>query len=108
MGEVREKLCSKAYNGTVPTFKFLSGLTVEFKSVYPNKKLNDTKTREKTREKIIDLIKEDATITTKELAEALDITSKGVEWHIQKLKKEGILNRIGAKKGGYWEVLDVR
>jgi len=93
---------SKAYNGTVPKFKFLNGLTVEFVSNYPNKRLGD---KEKTREKIIDLIKEDATITTQELAEILEITPKGVEWQIQKLKKEGVLSRVGAKKGGKWVVL---
>jgi len=92
---------SKAYNGTVPKFKFLNGLMVEFASNYPNKRLSDRKTREK----IIDLIKEDATITTQELSEVLEITPKGVEWQIQKLKKEGILSRVGAKKGGRWEVL---
>ena len=61
--------------------------------------------RKKLREKIIDLIKEDDIITTHELAEALEITSKGIEWQIQKLKKEGALKRIGAKKGGRWEML---
>ncbi len=93
----------------MPTFEFLGGLTVEFGSNYPNKKLGDKeKTREKTREKIINLINEDATITTQELAEILNITPKGVEWQIGKLKKEGILKRVGARKGGYWEVLDAR
>jgi len=51
---------------------------------------------------------EDTTITTQELADFLNITQKAIEWQIQKLKKEGILRRVGAKKGGVWEVLDVK
>ena len=39
-----------------------------------------------------------------ELAALLDITRKGVEWQIRKLKSEGVLVRIGPDKGGSWEV----
>jgi ATP-dependent DNA helicase RecG len=38
------------------------------------------------------------------MAEKIGITSKGVEYNIDKLKKEGILNRIGPDKGGYWKI----
>ena len=64
------------------------------------------KTREKTREKVIDLIKNNPKITTAELAEILEITVKGVEWNIKKLKQKGILKRIGPAKGGYWKVVE--
>lgn len=63
------------------------------------------KTREKTREKLIDLIKSNPKITTGELAKELGITVKGVEWNINKLKKEGGIKRIGPDKGGHWEVV---
>ncbi|PKP60679.1 hypothetical protein CVT91_04620 [Candidatus Atribacteria bacterium HGW-Atribacteria-1] len=64
------------------------------------------KTVEKTREKIIDLIKNNPKITTVELAEILEITVKGVEWNIKKLKEKGIVRRIGPAKGGYWKVVE--
>ncbi len=61
---------------------------------------------QKTREEIISAIKVNPKLTAKELASFLDISQKGVEWHIRKLKKEGILCRVGPTKGGHWEVVD--
>jgi ATP-dependent DNA helicase RecG len=40
------------------------------------------------------------------LAEILEITVKGVEWNIKKLKEKGIVRRIGPAKGGYWKVVE--
>lgn len=59
---------------------------------------------ERTREKILRLIQAQPTISTQELAEALEITRKGVEWQIRRLKEEGLIKRVGADRGGYWEV----
>jgi ATP-dependent DNA helicase RecG len=64
------------------------------------------KARVKTREKVIDLIKNNPKITTAELAEILEITVKGVEWNLAKLKEKGIIKRIGPAKGGYWKVIE--
>ena len=41
-----------------------------------------------------------------ELAEIVGISKKCVEWQMAKLKKEGIIKRIGPDKGGYWEVIE--
>ncbi|MDP2216906.1 MAG: putative DNA binding domain-containing protein [Methanolobus sp.] len=62
-------------------------------------------TRKKTKEKIIEIISQTPQITTDELAELTGITAKGVEWHIKKLKDEGLLKRIGSTKAGSWEVV---
>jgi ATP-dependent DNA helicase RecG len=62
------------------------------------------KTGEKTGEKVLRLVRENSTISTKELAAALGITRSGVEWQIKKPKSEGLLKRIGPDKGGHWEV----
>lgn len=62
-------------------------------------------TREKTREKIFTLIKENPKITIKELAKNLGITEKGVGWNISILKSKALLKRIGPDKGGYWEAV---
>jgi len=43
-------------------------------------------------------------ITTSEIAEKAGVTPKGVEWNIGKLKKEGLIKRVGPDKGGHWEV----
>ena len=63
-------------------------------------RVNDSKTREK----ILLLIQENPVITIAELAEKLKLTVKGVEWQLSKLKNEGAIIRIGADKGGKWEV----
>jgi predicted HTH transcriptional regulator len=62
------------------------------------------KTVEKTVEKILQLIKENQKITQEELAEKTGLTRRGVEWNLAQLKEKGILKRVGADKGGYWEV----
>lgn len=45
------------------------------------------KTREKTREIILRLMKENPEITVEQLAESIGIIVKGIEWQIKKLKK---------------------
>ena len=63
------------------------------------------KTRVKTRGKIVELIKQNPSITIPEIAEELDLTIKGIEWNIAKLKNEKTIKRIGSTKGGHWELL---
>ena len=38
------------------------------------------------------------------LAEKIGISSKAVEKHLANLKADGIIERIGPTKGGYWRV----
>lgn len=63
------------------------------------------KAREKTREKILYCIRGNSAITTSELAEKCHLTIKGVEWNIGRMKKEGLIKRVGPDKGGHWEVI---
>ena len=65
-----------------------------------------TETTQKTTEKILRLIKENPSITNKELARLCDITEDGVFYHIKKMKAAGIIRRIGPDKGGHWEVIE--
>jgi ATP-dependent DNA helicase RecG len=64
------------------------------------------KPRGKTREKIINAILENPNVTTQELSQILEISAKGVEWQIARLKQEGVLKRIGPAKGGHWEIVE--
>jgi fido (protein-threonine AMPylation protein)/biotin operon repressor len=59
---------------------------------------------EKSSEKIKGLIKHNTQITIKELAERLQVSTRAIEKNIAKLKSDGILQRIGADKGGYWKI----
>ena len=65
-----------------------------------------TETTQKTTEKILRLIKENPSITNKELARLCDITEDGVFYHIKKMKAAGVIRRIGPDKGGHWEVIE--
>lgn len=58
----------------------------------------------KTARRLIELIKYQPDITTKELANALDITDKGVEYNLAKMQKSGILVREGSRKSGVWKI----
>ncbi len=49
-------------------------------------------------------IQEKNDITTAELASEIGVTVKGIEYHISKLKTEGIIKRIGSDREGYWEM----
>ena len=63
------------------------------------------KTTEKTTEKILSIIKNNPSITYRELAEALAMTEDGICWSVKQLRKQGLLHRIGGRKEGYWQVV---
>ena len=64
------------------------------------------KSVEKTsREKIIELVKENPSITRVQLSKLTGITIKGVDYHLTKMQKEGILERKGSRKTGSWVLL---
>ncbi len=56
-------------------------------------------------EKILAAIKKDPTVSAQILSEKVGISARKIEENIAKLKKRGILKRIGPDKGGHWEVL---
>ena len=60
----------------------------------------------KSSEIILQIIAEDKNITTAEIAEIVSLSSRAVEKHISKLKETGILKRVGADKGGHWEIVN--
>ena len=55
-----------------------------------------------TRSEIIRLIHADPSITREELAGVIGITERGIDYHLIKMKKEGILKRKGSRKLGTW------
>ena len=66
-----------------------------------------TKSREKpqkSREKIVALLSEDGKLSAVALAKEIGISAKSVEKHLSNLKADGIIERIGPAKGGYWKV----
>ncbi len=51
-------------------------------------------------------MRENPTVTKVELAAVLGIHGSNVDRNIQKLKRLGLISRIGPAKGGHWEVID--
>jgi ATP-dependent DNA helicase RecG len=83
---------------------------------YEEQKISTKKFTEKDTEKdtekvtekqkiIIDNIINNPNITTEELALILGINLRNTKNNIAKLKSRGILERIGADKGGYWKII---
>ena len=57
-------------------------------------------------QQILNLIKLNKYITAKELALVVKLTPRAIQKNIKKLKEQGIIKRVGANKGGYWEIQD--
>ena len=63
-------------------------------------------TTEKSTEAIIlQAIRSNPYITQKELAAKCGLTEDGVYYVVSKLRKSGVVKRVGGRKLGYWEVL---
>lgn len=63
--------------------------------------------KRKSSERILDLIKNKPTISAAEIAMEIDMSSRGVEKQIKKLRETGIIKRNGADFGGYWEIVNL-
>ena len=56
--------------------------------------------------KVIETILRDPLCTAEALTESLNITKRQVEHIFAKLKKKGLIRRVGPDKGGHWEVIE--
>lgn len=54
---------------------------------------------------MLNLLEDKPNITRKELSEALKINPSAIQKHIEKLKREGIIVRIGSDKKGFWKIV---
>ncbi len=59
---------------------------------------------EKSSEKILTLIKENKSISARQMAEIIGISQRAVEKQLALLREKGVVKRVGGAKGGYWEV----
>jgi len=53
----------------------------------------------------MNLIKQNHTISGKEISEKLGINESAVQKRLDSLRKKGILRRVGPDRGGHWEIL---
>lgn len=101
-----EKLTGKAVtlesDMLISTVTYPLALTKDTHSSGINNSKNITQS---TRERLIDLIKENPRITRASLSKKVGVSSSSVQFHIEKLKSEGVIERIGSPRNGYWKFL---
>ncbi len=60
----------------------------------------------KSVDRILEYIKSNNTTTIPELAEKINISTRAIEKHIDKLQKENLIMRIGGRKYGKWKIIE--
>jgi ATP-dependent DNA helicase RecG len=63
------------------------------------------KTQQKTQQIIVALIESNPKITIQEMADTIGINRSNIHRNLKKLKKHGIIRRVGPDKGGHWVVI---
>ena len=66
----------------------------------------DRKGGQKTRDVILDMIIQNAKVTSTQMAESLGINRSAVSKHLKKMQENGIIKRVGPDKGGHWEIIE--
>ena len=113
-GRIKE-ICRKE-NAPFPKVEFSEDyFYVRFKqnNEYLELASTEKKTPQKTPQKIItqlehdilNIIDNNSQTTRNEIAKKLGISSETVKEYLNKLKEKKLLKRVGADKGGYWEVI---
>lgn len=72
----------------------------------PKSSETSSERKKKSSERILDLIKSKPIISAAEIAMEIDMSARGVEKQIRKLREAGIIKRIGADFGGHWEIIE--
>ena len=80
-------------------------------SALQSAKVSDTKALNVTKDvtieiKILALIKENASITTTDMARQLSVNRRTIQRGLEVLKSRGTIERKGGKRYGYWEVYE--
>ena len=68
------------------------------------KEIKKSSSSPKSKEKILQTIANNPYITTTELSHIMGLSISGIEKNLRQLKEQNKLKRIGADKGGHWEV----
>ena len=63
-------------------------------------------TRQKTSDRILEMIKSNPKITAPQIATELGLSTRGMEKNLRSLREVGLIRRIGSPTfGGYWEII---
>ena len=92
--------------GNVTEFNQFNQSTCSEKSSEKSSEKGSEKGSENNRDRIVREMKENPGVTINELASMLSISDRAVSKHIKKLQEAGIVKRVGADRGGSWEVVN--
>lgn len=80
-----------------------------FKVTFPNMnyKFDDQETdQESIQRMIIEVIKNEPTITRNGMAKKLNISSTKIKHYLDKMRNSGLIVHKGSTKAGHWEIVD--
>ncbi|MBN1664455.1 MAG: winged helix-turn-helix transcriptional regulator [Deltaproteobacteria bacterium] len=105
--EFVERLALKA--AKVPPIQYEFN-PVYVKAVFPRPKIfvattAQETTQETTQEIILKLIKNNPSVTRNDLADQTGLSRHGVKYHLELLKKRGVIKHTGSTKKGKWELI---
>lgn len=66
---------------------------------------SNQKSNQKSNRKIISAMRDNPVVTIKDLQAITGLSESGVKKIIRQLRADGIIERVGAAKGGHWEVI---
>lgn len=58
-----------------------------------------------TVKKLLSAMCENPFVTQQQLMQITGLSRRGVEWQLKHLKEKNIIRRVGADKGGHWEII---
>ena len=65
------------------------------------------KASDSTQKRILEIIEETPRASRKDIAERIGISEDGVKKQLANLKRMGLIERVGAARGGYWKIIQV-
>ena len=102
----REKFVAINLGGTTDIDEFKGSENTDTKRTKTEPKPNQNRTKTEQKNRIVELITANLTITKAELSKELDLHESSVQRRLDALVKEGRIRHIGPTNGGTWEVLE--
>jgi Fic family protein len=66
---------------------------------------SNPKSNQKSNQKIVAVMRQNPSVTIRELQGITGLSESGVKKNIRQLRADGIIERVGAAKGGHWKVI---
>ena len=63
------------------------------------------KSNQKSNQKILSEIRQNPSVSIRELQELIGLSESGVKKVLRQLRNDGIIVRVGGAKGGHWEII---